>query len=83
MQIFCIDEFKTEFEKLISKKQYSTLEKEQLSRTCMVRVGPVHELLSRVKSVITKAFSEDNRLSKQMDKGRHGIQTGGYPCNLV
>jgi hypothetical protein len=28
MQIFCINEFKTEFEKLISKKQYSTLEKE-------------------------------------------------------
>lgn len=28
MQIFCIDEFKAEFEKLISKKQYSTLEKE-------------------------------------------------------
>jgi hypothetical protein len=28
MQIFCIDEFKAEFEKLISKKQYSSLEKE-------------------------------------------------------
>ena len=28
MQIFCIDKFKAEFEKLISKKQYSTLEKE-------------------------------------------------------
>lgn len=28
MQIFCIKEFKVEFEKLISKKQYSTLEKE-------------------------------------------------------
>jgi hypothetical protein len=28
MQVFCINEFKVEFEKLISKKQYSTLEKE-------------------------------------------------------
>lgn len=28
MQIFCINEFKVEFEKLISKKQYSSLEED-------------------------------------------------------